>query len=57
MSERRYTFYLETEKGTCLQWDGLTLLEAKKMYNLTDKRESIFNTEKIKTYGWEEKKQ
>ena len=56
MSERNYTFYLETEGGICVQWDGLTMLEAKKLYNLTSKRQSIFNLDPIKRFGWEEKK-
>ena len=49
----RYQFYLETEKHGYCAWDCLTLLEAKKMYNLTKKRYAL-TADNITRYGWEE---
>ena len=51
----RYRFYLETEKHGYCSWEGLQLVEAKKMYNLTKKRYSL-TADEIKRYGWEEMK-
>ena len=53
--EPRYLFYVETEKHGYCAWDCLTLLEAKKMYNLTKKRYAL-TADDIKRYGWEEMK-
>lgn len=37
-----------------LEWDGLTLLEAKKMHKLTEKRYAVTNyAAPIESYGWE----
>lgn len=56
MSERRYKFWLETEKGTYLAWDGLSEAEARKMYNVTQKRQSLINPDPVKRFGWEEER-
>ena len=37
-----------------IEWDGLTLLEAKKMHSLTEKRYAVTNyAAPIESYGWE----
>lgn len=54
-----YLFYLEVTdplSGETVQveWDGLTLLEAKKMHKLTEKRYAVTNyAAPIERYGWE----
>ena len=49
----KYRFYIETEKHGYCAWERLTLVEAKKLYNLTKKRYAL-TADEIKRYGWEE---
>jgi len=51
-----YKFYLEVTdplsgETVHVEWDGLTLAEAKKMHRRTDKRYS--RPAMVETYGWE----
>jgi uncharacterized protein (DUF427 family) len=51
-----YKFYLEVTdplsgETVHVEWDGLTLAEAKKMHSLTEKRYS--RPAMVETYGWE----
>jgi hypothetical protein len=51
-----YKFYLEVTdplsgETVHVEWDGLTLAEAKKMHSLTDKRYS--RPSMVETFGWE----
>jgi len=54
-----YKFFLEVtdlKSGETVQieWDGLTLADAKKMHKLTEKRYAVTNyAAPIERYGWE----
>lgn len=50
---RRYRAYIETDKGGYMAWEGLTLLDAKKIYNLTLKRYAL-TADTVVRQGWEE---
>ena len=55
-----YRFYTEVtcpETGNTVrvQWDNLTLLEAKTMYRLTEYKGSVHHAQ-VDTFGWEEMK-
>lgn len=50
---RCYRAYIETDKGGYVAWEYLTLLEAKKIYNLNIKRYAR-TADEIKRHGWEE---
>jgi hypothetical protein len=51
--QRVYRAYVETDKGGYFAWEYLTLLEAKKIYNLTLKRYAR-TADDVKRQGWEE---
>lgn len=54
-----YKFYLEVTdpksgETVQLEWDGLTLLEAKKMHKLTEKRYAVTSyVAAMERFGWE----
>lgn len=52
---RRYRAYIETDKGGYMAWEYLTLLDAKKIYNLTLKRYAL-TADTVVRQGWEEMK-
>ena len=58
----KYSFHLEVKDGVggtvLVQWDNLTLLEAKTMHRLTDSRYSVQANyiAPVARYGWEEMK-
>lgn len=54
-AKTRYMFYLELFDGTAIEWRGLSLADARKLYALTNKK-GPQNMDAVKRYGWEEMK-
>lgn len=47
-----YTFHVILDDGTTVEWKGLTITRAKRMYAATQLNTPI----NVKTYGWEQVK-